>query len=113
MSSEQVGAYNPSVSDDGKTLYYTVFDELGFEVAQRPNEKLKSATPFVYQEPTQMEWQDETPDLFVNQGSASVSYRSTQSYKYDHSCLFKISIQRHSSTFLEHHSFLLLHLGHL
>ncbi|WP_420583339.1 hypothetical protein [Reichenbachiella sp.] len=80
MSSEQVGAYNPNVSDDGKTLYYTVFDELGFEVAQRPNEKLKSATPFVYQEPTQMEWQDETPDLFEIKSASVITEAPNNTY---------------------------------
>ncbi|MEP3387396.1 MAG: hypothetical protein ABJO02_04355 [Reichenbachiella sp.] len=80
MSSEEVGAYNPTISKDGKTIYYTIFDELGNEVVQRPNKKLNPSDNFSYLEPVQMKWQDETPDIFESKGASIITEAPKNNY---------------------------------
>ena len=67
LTSEKIGAYNPSVSLDGQTLYYTSFDELGHQVATQPIKAINSPESFQYLEPSQLNWQDETPSVFENE----------------------------------------------
>lgn len=80
MSSEEVGAYNPTISKDGRTIYYTTFDALGNEVVRRPNEKINAADSFSYLEPTQMEWQDETPDIFESKEASIMTEAPKNNY---------------------------------
>ncbi|WP_422359751.1 hypothetical protein [Reichenbachiella sp.] len=79
LTSEQVGAYTPSVSKDGKSIYYAVYDELGHQVAKRSNEAIGNS--FSYLEPRQMVWQDETPAIFEDEDATILTLADNKVYE--------------------------------
>lgn len=79
VTSEQVGAYNPTVSRDGNTIYYVSFDQLGHQISSRPNKILNSS--FSYKEPRQMVWQDETPSVFENEEASILTLAGDTEYQ--------------------------------
>ncbi|WP_456461475.1 TolB family protein [Reichenbachiella sp.] len=80
LTSEAVGAYNPSVSNDGKTIYYVTYDDLGHQIAKRSNEVINKNEAFSYLEPRQMVWQDETPSLFEDKNASILTLAPDTEY---------------------------------
>ncbi|GAB4228872.1 MAG: hypothetical protein Tsb0034_00240 [Ekhidna sp.] len=80
LTSVVVGAYEPSVSSDGSTLYFTVFDIMGNKVVSQPLQGFRRRLEAI-EEPHHLMFQDETPSVFGNENKTI--FDQIDSVRYD------------------------------